>query len=254
MRNRVACGAIGWLGHFVGTIRQIAELGFEGVELFALTEYLDEEDILSRALAETGLQLSAAYVGGSYVEPDRVERELSYFQDTLAILTRLGGRYIIVGGGKVRRGTEADDIKVLVETLGRLGAMAENAGVHLTVHPHAGTLIRTPEEIARVADETDSKVVKFCFDTAHLALGGGDPVRLFKKYADRIAYVHFKDLSNGKFVELGNGELDFLGVYGVLKDHGYDGWIGAELDSSADPKKSAATSLKYLRDKLGIEL
>ncbi|NLC27477.1 MAG: sugar phosphate isomerase/epimerase, partial [Campylobacteraceae bacterium] len=90
-----------------------------------------------------------------------------------------------------------------------------------------------------------------------------DGVEAFKKYLDRIGYVHFKDVDPNAeeyekwpmnaFCELGIGHINFKGIYKVLKNGGYDGVICVELDHRRVCNyKSAMISRRYLHDVLGI--
>ena len=90
-----------------------------------------------------------------------------------------------------------------------------------------------------------------------------DCVQAFAKYADRIAYVHFKDVDPDervhpewpmlRFRPLGYGTIDFKGVYKVLKERGYDGVICVELDKPPVCNyKAAMDSRAYLHNVLGL--
>ena len=40
---------------------------------------------------------------------------------------------------------------------------------------------------------TNPNLVGLCFDTGHYRFGGGDPLDIFDRHAERIWHVHFKD-------------------------------------------------------------
>ena len=72
---------------------------------------------------------------------------------------------------------------------------------------------------------TDPELVGLCLDTAHTTLAGMDCVQAFEKYADRIVYVHLKDVDPDQeehaawpmasFRPLGYGTVDFKDLQGV---------------------------------------
>jgi inosose dehydratase len=88
------------------------------------------------------------------------------------------------------------------------------------------------------------------------------------RWADRIWYVHFKDVSPavarrsrqegwnyvqsiraGVFPELGQGAVDFPAVIRWLDAHDYDGWAVVEQDvlpGMGTPKESARRNREYL--------
>ena len=70
-------------------------------------------------------------------------------------------------------------------------------GVKLAFHPHADSHVETDEQVRRFLDGTDSDSVWLCLDTGHIAYGGGDNLALLREFADRIGYVHLKQVDPG---------------------------------------------------------
>jgi inosose dehydratase len=249
-----AYGAIGWRLPLCQVAREIANLGFKGIEVFGLLEPLQEDRDFGNVLTQIGIRVSAGYFAGSFIEKNRLGNEYATFDRTLGEIKRLGGQVVVVAGGRVIPESRRENWKTFVQTVCRLGEMAARANIQLVFHPHVGTLVSSPDEIELLANETDPQTIKFAFDTAHLARCKGDPVALFKRFVSRIGCVHFKDLKDDDFVPLGRGILDFQGVYRALEDHLYSGWITVELDSWPDPKTAAVENLKYLRATLGVRI
>jgi inosose dehydratase len=146
----------------------------------------------------------------------------------------------------------------------------DETGLRTVVHQHLGTLIESGDEVRRLLDATDPRLVGVCLDTGHWTFGtGGDPVAAVRELGDRIWHVHFKDVDpevmarsreeawdgmtstgNGVFCELGTGSVDFPGVLRALGEVGYDGWIVVEQDilpGRGDPLSSARRNREYLR-------
>ena len=73
-------------------------------------------------------------------------------------------------------------------------------------HPHAGTHVEFEDEIDRLAADTD---VPLCIDTGHCAYAGIDPVALYRRHADRVAYFHLKDVDRGRLDDVLAQELCF---------------------------------------------
>merc|ERR550525_808799 len=76
-----------------------------------------------------------------------------------------------------------------------------------------------------------------------------DPVAMFKKYSDRIPYMHFKDIDGkvlkklqetkgtfwdgvreGIFCPLGQGLVDYPAVLATMKEAGFSGVVTIEQD------------------------
>jgi inosose dehydratase len=152
-------------------------------------------------------------------------------------------------------------------------AVAGATGLRTVFHHHCATYVETPDEIDALMRRTSPELLGLCLDTGHATYGGGDPVGMLSRHADRIRHIHFKDCSpaiaararteqwdyltairNGLFCELGDGEVDFPAVLDRLRAIGYDGWIVVEQDvlpSMGTPAESAARNRRFLT-RLGL--
>ena len=114
---------------------------------------------------------------------------------------------------------------------------------------------------------SDPRYVKLLLDTGHWAAAGGDPVEAVKAHGKRLAMLHIKDVKdptptepNGKkyeFVELGQGKVDFPGVFAALKAARYKGWAVVELDrvpAGRAPKDAAVANKAFLEKTLGLQI
>lgn len=228
-------------------LRDISEAGYEGFELFDgnLAQYADRESELRDLSESLGLQLVGVYSGTNLIYPDIRDDELSRIQTAAQLAARHGAEHLVVGGGAVRAsGIQEDDYRLLGEGLERVISIASDAGLVASFHPHLGTCVESPDQLAKVFEYTG---IDFCPDTAHLEAGGGDSAELISTYGDRIKYVHLKDYADGDFLPLGQGSLDFGRIMGALESIGYDGWIAVELDSyEGEPKEAAQVSKSFL--------
>lgn len=152
-------------------------------------------------------------------------------------------------------------------------AVKEQYGMRTVFHHHCGGYVETPEEVAKLMEQTNPEVLGLCLDMGHYAFGGGDPVAALKKYYNRIWHVHFKDfdpkvgqaakensydyfksVEEGVFCELGKGSVDFNSIVKILNEKSYDGWIVVEQDvlpGMGSPKKCAAHNRQYIKS-LGL--
>jgi inosose dehydratase len=139
-------------------------------------------------------------------------------------------------------------------TLSDVAAIAAEYGVEVAIHPHVGGHVESGAEIRRVLDISAGGPVRFCLDTGHIQIGGGDPIALLDGECDRLVHVHAKDVDGdvlgrlqrseiefmeavgaGLFADLGSGIVDWQGVKRGLAACQYRGWVVAEQDRLLEP-------------------
>ena len=164
--------------------------------------------------------------------------------------------------------------KTFCEGLNKLGKVAVERGFKLCFHHHMGTVVQTEAEVDRMMENTDPRYVFLCFDTGHFTFAGEDPVKVLKKYVDRVGHVHLKDVRpevvkkvhenhwsflkavrEGAFTVPGDGCIDFTPVFDILDKAGYEGWLLVEAEqdpAKANPLEYAIKARKYIAEKTGI--
>lgn len=234
-------------------LRDISAAGYEGFELFDgnLMQYEGREDELRRLMEELSLDIVGVYSGANFIYPEVLDEELHRIEAATRLASAFGVEHLVVGGGAVRAsGIRDEDYRLVGEGLEKVISLAERNGLRASFHPHLGTCVESPEQIAKTFDHTG---IDFCPDTAHLEVGGGDSAELIRTYRDRIRYVHLKDLGGGDFLPLGHGDMDFGRILGALEEIEFDGWITVELDAYDEPAEGARISKKFLGEAMGWE-
>ena len=209
-----------------------------------------------RRLDEHDLELASVYVACGFTDAE----EIASFHDRVSATARfcaeVGCEFVLIDGGKRRddsRYSDADFQRV-ADAANRAGELCREAGVRCSWHQHWGTMFEFQENFDRLMGMTDPELVGCTPDTAQHALGDFDIVPAVRKSADRIRYIHFKDLDRRRrFIELGRGVVDFWGCWQALQQHGFEGWIVVDLDyTSLDPDESCRINKTYLNEILGI--
>ncbi len=159
-----------------------------------------------------------------------------------------------------------DGWRLLLDNLERAAGLVRDRGLVAALHPHVGTMVERPDEVARVLDGSS---VPLCLDTGHLLIGGSDPVELVRRAPERVAHVHLKDVdatlaaevtagsltyteavAQGMYRALGQGDVDIATIVRTLEAHGYQGWYVLEQDTvlgtePADEGPVAAVRASY---------
>lgn len=250
---------------------EIARLGFEGTQL---GPGFPEGPEIRTMLADRKLRLAEVYAALPATTTGLTAVALDIGRERLRLLHDGDGDVLCVAldgsPDRDRWAGHATDHRAprftdeawqsLADVLHALADETLASGHALAFHPHAGTYVETPEEVARLVAVTDASKIGICLDVGHYLVGGGDPVGALQELGDRVTHVHLKDvdpvilgrMSSGEiadfgdavlarlFTELGSGSLDLLGCLRVLNARGYGGWLMIEQDSSWPPPSEAA--------------
>lgn len=264
--------AITWNGNDRQAIKDVAEVGFRGIQLrpSILPEFEKQPTALRDLLSANQLKFTAFSSGGIRIAPGTEAEEIAKHVRNATFVRDAGGLYLQVTDSarqKDRRPT-ADDFKQLGRVMTEIAKRAGDLGVPLGYHNHMGSLGEAPDEVDRIMDAADPRYVKFELDIAHYQQGGGDPAKAIRKYRERLLFLHIKDLESPvpgakgdkapayRFVELGLGKVDLPAVFAALKEIKFRGWAVVELDAVPDnartPKESAIICKRYLEERLGM--
>jgi inosose dehydratase len=222
-------------------VRDVASAGYDGVELFDgnVVQHAERPQALRDLLDAHGQSLVGVYSGANFIFADILSQELWRIERGAELAARLGAGHLVVGGGaQTLDAPGGPEYERLGAGLEKVVEIALRHGLTPSFHPHMSTIVETADQLDRVLAHTSICV---CPDTGHVLLGGDDPAELIRTHADRIRYVHIKDvdLGTGEFVPLGDGALDLPSVMAALGSIGYDGWVTVELDAWPDPLEGA---------------
>lgn len=166
---------------------------------------------------------------------------------------------------KKNGGATSAELQNELRTLQRIGAVCKPYGIKPCLHPHANTVVMFESDIDFMMQNTDPALVFFGPDTAHLTVGHCNAAEIFDRYAQRIKFVHLKDVKKNKvaagdagakegfeiysdFLELGLGDVDLPAIFKILDRVAYDGYLTIELDRSRfGNKQSAAMNMQFMK-------
>jgi len=269
---------------FETCIDEMAQAGYTGSEIG--TKYPKNPAVLKEALDKKGLQVCNAWFSCFFTTKPQ-EETIDAFIKHRDFLDALGAD--VIGVSEQGRSIQGlmdvplfDQKPVFTEEewrrvtagMNKIGELAAEKGMKVAYHHHMGTGVQTTEEIDRLMEETDPKLVYLLYDTGHLVFSGEDYVMLLKKYINRIMHVHFKDIRKevmesvknnklsflqgvreGVFTIPGDGMIDFDPVFKILSEQGYKGWfvVEAEQDPAiANPFEYAKMARTFIREKTGL--
>jgi len=282
---RLATAPVSWGVDFAGApgnppwasvLDEIARSGFAWTELGPVG-YLPEE-ALRAELDARGLRVGGSFLFQPLHERDRLPHVLAVARRTCRAIRAAGGRHLVVidlvSPGRVRTAGRSDAARrlrdhewaALLDGIRAVSALARDEFALVPVlHPHAGSHLEFEDEIERALAALD---VDLCIDTGHCAYAGIDPVALYERHAERVPYLHLKDVDPavharvlagrldfweavgaGVFCPLGTGGVDFPALAAALTRHGFDGWATAEQDrvpGSGDALRDVTAGRRHL--------
>jgi inosose dehydratase len=235
-------------------IRDIAALGFYGIELFGnQIEAMEAQGGVGALLEKHNLPLISAYCSTNLSDPaarkDAIAKTLSWAQ----FVKKYNGKVIVVGPNGVRR--DSFDFKAhkddIVTTLNELGNAVTDMGLTPVLHQHTGTCVESRDETYAVMESVDTKVMKFGPDIGQLQKGGSDPVKVVKDFLSLVQHMHLKDYVGGPeylgYCPLGNGKVDIPSILAMMDGRKTAGLVMVELDSPPPQPAPAIENARIAR-------
>ena len=262
---------------------QAAAAGYKALELGPDGYLPKDEGRLREELSKRGLEVCAGTACYSF---DRGASFADFRPRVEAVCKRLvglGARYLVTMDesdvglySEKKLEMDAGDWNSFLTKVRAMGEYTWNAfGIETVFHPHIKTMVEYEAEIIRLMDFTG---LNLCFDTGHYAFDNGnghkgDPCvpDFMRRFADRIAYLHFKQVDGAIYkkvteehldsdtafdinvmCDLPDGIIDFTEIKRVLDEIRFEGIAVVESDmphaTTEQAFASAKRNLKYLRD------
>ncbi len=226
---------------FAGTIRQVAKIGYEGVE--GGNGPMSREDF-DKLLKEIHL-LNPSSGGGV----DAIEKQGDALLKPLAAA---GVKFFMVSSKQ----ESAEAYKAFAKRLNGAGKACQAHGITFQYHNHAAEFTdyggKTGYDV--LIEETDPKLVWFQVDVGWVNWAGKNPPEILRRLKGRIRTIHVKDHTSAQekqFTEVGCGALPLAEVVVAAKEIGVE-WAFVEQDWCARPSiESAEISFKNLKKALG---
>lgn len=267
-------------------LKEASLAGYRAIELGPYGYLPINIDEVSNELAKNNLAIVAGTIFNDLLSEDNYAEVLRQTDDICSLITKLPplpryeGQHFptpymtIMDWGHDERDYAAGhsdraprlskkDWQRMMEHIIGISKRAASYGVRPVIHPHAGGYIEFADEIDALVRDVPYDIAGLCLDTGHLYYSGMDPVVWLKKYADRLDYVHFKDVNDsvykqvlaehirffegcgkGSMCPIGKGSLDYPAIKQALEDIKYSGYI--TIEQERDPR-NVATSLRDVK-------
>lgn len=262
-----ATGPVSWGVDFADTptnppwaivLDEISASPVSALELGPVGYLPEDPDVLRDALATRGLSAVGTFVFDDLHAPARRAEVLAIAERTCRAIAAAGGAVLVVidrpcderaataGRSDAARRLSDGEWAAMRETVDAVAAIAREHGLRPAFHAHAGGFVEFADEVERLLADT---ALDLCFDSGHAAYAGIDPAATVRRWGERIAHVHLKDvradvlarveaerlgfweaIEAGVFCPLGDGVVDVAAVLRALADVGYQGFATIEQD------------------------
>jgi L-ribulose-5-phosphate 3-epimerase len=245
-----------------------ADMGFDGVEVLHV-QMRDESNAALQTIKRRAHALGLALMGFSthqgFVTPDadlrraNVEKTL----DQIGVAYRLGIPTMRLNTGRwgtiksfddlmARKGiepppeghTDEEAFGWVIGSIEKLLPRAEECGVVLGLENHWG-LGRTASGVLRIVEAINSPWLQMTLDTGNFLERPYEQMEAMATSKVPIALVQAKTyFGGGRWYEL---DLDYARIAGLLRRHGYRGWISLEFEGNEGAETGVPKSLALLR-------
>jgi sugar phosphate isomerase/epimerase len=233
---------------FPGTIKQLADVGFQTVELCSpvgyeefgfggLAKYSGSE--LRKILNDSGVTCISSHFGIEELRKDQ-EGRIAWAKD-------VGLTQMLVPSLDGPKKPTMDDVKRAADEYNKMGEQAAKAGIQQGLHNEEFEL--TTVDGKRTYDLLfgllDPKLVKFQFQVSTIRQGY-DAAEYFTKYPGRFISMHVQGWSaeTKKIVPVGQGTLDWKKIFAAAKVGGIQNYF-VEMD--LDKMRASVPYLRQLK-------
>jgi len=274
-----------WNQSYEKMLDEMMTAGYTGTELGPYGFFPTDPVVLKPQLDKRKLKLLGSFVPVVLSDPASAGIAVEHIRKVGDLLAALKAPFLVLAdaqsdarnsiSGRVlpdgSAGLTAAQWKNVVKVVEEAAKVSSEFGLDLVFHPHVATYVETPEECERFFDVTSHTGVGLCLDTGHCEYGGGDTVTEAAKFAGVLRFLHIKDvdakvlqearrkklnfeqaIEEKVFTIIGQGSIDFPGLFRLLDKNKYSGWMVIEQDvkfgaTVIPPAESVAASLRYLQ-------
>ncbi len=247
--------------------RQVAELGYQGLELAPFTLAARITDVsaaqrqqLRRQAEACGLQiiglhwLLAKTEGLQLTSPDAAvrQRTAEYLVELARCCRDLGGEVLVHGSPAQRRipagASRAQAADYALDTFRRAQEGIAATGVKLCLEPLSppeADFINTCAEANALLARLDHPSFLLHLDVKAMHTDEAPVPELIRRHGAKAGHFHANDANRRG---PGFGNTDFVPIFRALQESGYGGWVSVEVfDYAPDPVTIARNSIQHMR-------
>ena len=209
---------------FPGTLKQLADAGFQSIELCSPVGYSDsgfaglakyKGSELKKIIADAGLTCVSSHFGIEELRKNQEER--------IAWASELGLTQMLVPSLGGPKNPTMDDVKRAADEYNRMGEKAAKAGIQQGLHNETfeTSSVGGKRTYDVLFELLDPQLVKFQFQVSTIA-EGFDAAEYFNRYRGRFVSMHVQGWSaqTKKIMPVGQDSLDWKKIFTAAKTGG----------------------------------
>lgn len=193
----------------IGTLKKIAEIGYEYVEFAGF--FGNSAEAVKKALDDNGLKCSGTHTSWLELMPDVIDETIEYHKT-------IGNKNIIIPGADL---STLDKIIEFCDVINNAIPRLAEEGITLGYHNHSREFELMPWGSTIHSELEVRTKLAFEIDTYWAFNAGCDPLLVMKRLEDRLCAIHLKDgFVGGKGKALGEGEAPVQAVRDLAYEMG----------------------------------
>jgi sugar phosphate isomerase/epimerase len=233
---------------FPGTIKVLADAGFQSIELCSPDGYADsgfaglakyKGSELKKILSDAGVTCVSSHFGMDELRKNQ-ERSIAWAKDvglTQMLVASLGGP----------KNPTLDDVKKAADEYNKMGEKAAQAGIQQGLHNEDFelTVINGKRTYDLLLELLDPKLVKFQFQVSTISRGY-DAAEYLTKYPGRFISMHVQGWSaeTKKIMPVGQDSLDWKKIFTAAKTCGVKNYF---VEMNLEMMKASVPYLRQLQ-------
>jgi sugar phosphate isomerase/epimerase len=246
---------------FKESIKKVAELGYDAVELAIRDPQMIDVNEIKRLLQQYHLTMPAIGTGQAYGEeglsftdpdPEIRRKAVQRVKDQMSLAPEFEGAQIIIGliRGTIKPRVDQEQAeKWFIQSIGE--CLDDKPTVTLTLEPlnrYETNLYNDTRSAKKIIDKIGRPNLKMLVDTFHMNIEEPDIIESIFHVKNYISHVHFADSNRWA---PGCGHIDFKEIINALIRIGYQGAISAEILPKPSPEECLKLTIEYYK-KLSI--
>lgn len=230
---------------FLGTLKKIGQLGFDGVEFAGYYNTAARE--IKKLMDDYNIQAAGSHIS--------IEALIDNFNQVVDFEKELENPYVVVPYLTEEYRNSLDALKKTVDHLNEIGAKLKENGMQLYYHNHGFEFEKIEGQyiLDHIVSATEAENLHVELDTYWVASMNLDPLDFIKKYGKRCSLLHIKDMKGKEdrsSTIVGKGIMDFASITKAGKDLGTKWYTIEQEHFDGDQLDELGQGYLYLKDLL----